>query len=166
MRSALTRPRSRVHRRCTRLGHQPRGCSTLHDHQALLATRAEFRGVTCVTTRPSRHRSCWATPGRSQRRRPGAHQTRWPSWLEGARSLMAHPSARDLARQILTRDLARVEAPTAVSAAAAAEVVIHRISDNLVRWVGPDGSQALFARALSLAQAQDPSLTVVPPPAR
>lgn len=79
---------------------------------------------------------------------------------------MAHPSARELARQILARDLARVEPPTAVSAAAAAEVAIHRISDNLVRWVGTDGSQALFARALSLAQAQDQSLTVVPPPAR
>ena len=79
---------------------------------------------------------------------------------------MAQSTARELARQILARDLARVEAPTAASAAAAAEAAIHRISDNLVRWVGADGSQALFARALSLAQAQDQSLTVVPPPAR
>ena len=79
---------------------------------------------------------------------------------------MAHRSARDLAHQILARDLAGVEKPTPVSVAAAAEVVFQRLSDNLVRWLGSEGSHALFTRALALAQAENRALRVVPPPAR
>jgi hypothetical protein len=79
---------------------------------------------------------------------------------------MPEPSARDLAHQILARDLARVDKPTPVTVAAAAELAFQRLSENLVRWVGPEGSQALFTRALALAQAQNRMLRVVPPPAR
>jgi hypothetical protein len=79
---------------------------------------------------------------------------------------MDQTSARDLARQILDRDLAAVETTTAAGAAAAAELVFHRLADNLVRWVGSDGSQALFTRARSLAQARNLNVKMVPPPAR
>jgi hypothetical protein len=79
---------------------------------------------------------------------------------------MAQRSARDLAHQILAHNLAGVDKPTPVKVAAAAELAFQRLSDNLVRWLGPDGSHALFTRALALAQAQDRSLHVVPPPAR
>ena len=79
---------------------------------------------------------------------------------------MAQPSARDLAHQILARDLSGVDKPTPVTVAAAAELVFQRLSDNLVRWLGPEGSHALFTRALALAQAQNRALRVVPPPAR
>ena len=79
---------------------------------------------------------------------------------------MAQRSARDLAHQILERDLAGVEKPTPVTVAAAAELAFQRLSDNLVRWLGPEGSHALFTRALALAQAENRALRVVPPPAR
>ena len=79
---------------------------------------------------------------------------------------MAQRSARDLAHQILSRDLAGVDKPTPVKVAAAAELVFQRLSDNLVRWLGPDGSHALFTRALALAQAENRALRVVPPPTR
>jgi hypothetical protein len=79
---------------------------------------------------------------------------------------MAQRSARDLAHQILTRDLARLDKPTPVAVAAAAELVFHRLSENLIRWLGPEGSHALFTRALELAQAEHRSLRVIPPPAR
>lgn len=79
---------------------------------------------------------------------------------------MAQRSARDLAHQILARDLAGVDKPSPVAVAAAAELAFQRLSENLVRWLGPDGSHALFTRALALAQAQNRALKVVPPPAR
>ena len=77
---------------------------------------------------------------------------------------MAQRSARELAHQILARDLAGVKTP--IATAAAAERAVQRLANNLVRWVGPEGSQALFTRALVLAQAQNRALKVVPPPAR
>ena len=79
---------------------------------------------------------------------------------------MDQPTARDLARQILARDLAERDATTAAAAAAAAEHVFHRLADNLVRYVGAEGSQALFTRARTLAQTENRALRVVPPPAR
>ena len=83
-----------------------------------------------------------------------------------AGDFVAQPASRELARQILARDLNGANPPTAASAAAAAEQSFHRLSDTLGRWVGAEGSQALFSRALALAQAQNPALRVVPPPAR
>ena len=79
---------------------------------------------------------------------------------------MGQPSAGELARQILARDLEGVDAPTPINVAAAAERAFHRVSNRLTHWVGPDGTQALFARALALAQARDHSLKAVQPPAR
>lgn len=61
--------------------------------------------------------------------------------------------------------MAGVDSPTAAYAAAAGERVFTQVSGNLVRWIGPDGSQALFTRALVLAQAKKPVLKAVPPPA-
>lgn len=79
---------------------------------------------------------------------------------------MDQPSARELARQILERDLQRVDAPTPVNVAAAAERAFHRVSNGLAHWVGFEGTQALFTRALALAQSRDHSLKAVPPPTR
>jgi hypothetical protein len=79
---------------------------------------------------------------------------------------MAESSARELARQILARDLAATDTPTPANVAAAAERAFHRLANGLAQWVGPDGSQALFTRALALAQAQDRALKAVPAPAR
>ena len=79
---------------------------------------------------------------------------------------MAESSARELARQILARDLAATDTPTPVNVAAAAERAFHRLANGLAIWIGPEGSQALFTRALALAQAQDRALKAVPPPAR
>lgn len=62
--------------------------------------------------------------------------------------------------------MAGVEVPTAADAASAAERAFARVSVSMVRWIGPDGSQALFMRALGLAQAQRPALKSIPPPAR
>jgi hypothetical protein len=75
-------------------------------------------------------------------------------------------SARELAERILVRDLASADTSTATAAVVAAERVFHRLGDNLVRWVGAEGSQALFARARAIARAQNQALRVVPPPAR
>ena len=79
---------------------------------------------------------------------------------------MGQSSARELARQILERDLQGVDAPTAINVAAAAERAFHRVSNGLAHWVGSDGTQALFTRALALAQTRDHSLKSVQPPAR
>lgn len=79
---------------------------------------------------------------------------------------MAAPPARELAHHILARDLARGGPTTAAMVASGAERAFQRLSDSLVSWVGPEGTQALFTRALTLAQAQNPALRAVPPPAR
>lgn len=79
---------------------------------------------------------------------------------------MNQPNEHDLARQIVDHNLAGRDISTPAAAAAAAEIVFQRLADNLVRWVGADGSQALFTRARSLAQAENASLRDVPPPAR
>lgn len=80
--------------------------------------------------------------------------------------LTEQSSPRDVADRILGRALAGVEMPTAADAASAAERAFAGVSGSLVRWIGPDGSQALFMRALGLAQAQRPALKAIPPPAR
>ena len=77
---------------------------------------------------------------------------------------MPPSSARTLAGEILAGELDG--ARSAAETAAAAERVFQRLSENLVRWVGADGSQALFARARSLAQTRSDALRVIPPPAR
>jgi hypothetical protein len=68
-------------------------------------------------------------------------------------------TAQDLARRILARDAPVHNAPDAV--ATAAEQVCGRVSANLSRWFGIDGTNALFARALVRAQADHPALANV-----
>ena len=68
-------------------------------------------------------------------------------------------SAQDLARRLLARDAPVEDAPDAV--AAAAEQVCGRVSANLSRWFGIDGTNALFARALVRAQTDHPALANV-----
>ena len=77
---------------------------------------------------------------------------------------MPPSSARALAGEMFGSELDG--ARTAAGAAAAAERVFQRLSENLVRWVGAEGSQALFARARALAQTRSEALRVIPPPAR
>ena len=77
---------------------------------------------------------------------------------------MTHASARALAGEILAREIDGSR--TATAAAGAAERVFQRLADNLVRWIGTDGSQALFTRARAIAQTRSEALRVVPPPAR
>ena len=68
-------------------------------------------------------------------------------------------TAQELARRLLARDAPGEDAPHAV--AAATDRVCGRVSENLSRWVGIDGTNALFARALARAQAEHPALANV-----
>jgi hypothetical protein len=68
-------------------------------------------------------------------------------------------TAEELARRLLARDAPAEDAPDAV--AAATERVCGRVSANLSRWFGIDGTNALFARALVRAQADHPALANV-----
>lgn len=79
---------------------------------------------------------------------------------------MEQSSAHAVAHQILAREIAAVGASSAVDTAHAAERAFQGVSGNLTRWVGPDATHALFARALVLAQRQSPALHAVPPPTR
>ena len=79
---------------------------------------------------------------------------------------MTDRPAHELAHHILARDLPAGEPITAVVVAQGAERAFQRLSDNLVRWFGAEGTHALFTRALTLAQAENPALRSVPPPAR
>ena len=79
---------------------------------------------------------------------------------------MTERPAHELAHHILARELSPGDPITAVMVAQAAERAFQRLSDNLMRWVGAEGTHALFTRALTLAQAQNPALRTVPPPAR
>jgi len=79
---------------------------------------------------------------------------------------MADSQSLELARQILARDLSGVNAPTSALITRGAERTFQRLANTLVRWIGPEGCHALFTRALSLAQTQNPALKVVPPPTR
>ena len=79
---------------------------------------------------------------------------------------MLHGPAHDVAHQILAQEIAAADAASAEHALEAAERAFQRVSTNLVRWLGPDGTHALFARALVLAQRESPALGTVPPPIR
>jgi hypothetical protein len=68
-------------------------------------------------------------------------------------------TAQELARRLLARDAPAEDAPDAV--AATTEHVCGRVSANLSRWFGIDGTNALFARALVRAQADHPALANV-----
>jgi len=68
-------------------------------------------------------------------------------------------TAQELARRLLARDAPAEDAPDAV--AAATDQVCGRVSANLSRWFGIDGTNALFARALVQAQADHPALANV-----
>ena len=98
-----------------------------------------------------------------QHRRLPSDTARWPARPDGA-AAMPPSSARALATEIFGSELEG--ARTAAAAAVAAERVFQRLSENLVRWVGAEGSQALFARARTLAQTRSEALRVIPPPAR
>lgn len=68
-------------------------------------------------------------------------------------------TAEELARRLLARDAPAEDAPDAV--AAATDRVFGRVSANLSRWFGIDGTNALFTRALVRAQAGHPALANV-----
>jgi len=68
-------------------------------------------------------------------------------------------TAEELARRLLARDAPAQDAPEAF--AAATEQVCGRVSANLSRWFGIDGTNALFTRALVQAQADHPALANV-----
>ena len=74
-------------------------------------------------------------------------------------SLPHSRTAQELARRLLAREAPAEGAPDAV--AAATEQVCGRVSANLSRWFGIDGTDALFARALVQAQADHPALANV-----
>lgn len=67
--------------------------------------------------------------------------------------------ARDLAHRLLGPEAGAAGAPDAL--AASATRACERVLENLSRWVGIDGADALFARALTRAQTQYPALGVV-----
>ena len=79
---------------------------------------------------------------------------------------MDHSGAHEAARGILLREIAAADASSPTQAAAAAERAFQKVSANLARWMGPDGTHALFARALVLAQRECHLLRAVPPPTR
>jgi hypothetical protein len=68
-------------------------------------------------------------------------------------------TAEELARRLLARDAPAQDAPEAV--AAATERACARVSADLSRWFGIDGTDALFTRALVRAQADHPALANV-----
>jgi len=68
-------------------------------------------------------------------------------------------TAQELARRLLARDAPAEDAPDAV--AKAIQQVCGRVSANLSRWFGVDGTNALFTRALVQAQANHPALANV-----
>jgi len=68
-------------------------------------------------------------------------------------------TAEELARRLLAGVAPAEHAPDAV--VAATERVYGRVSANLSRWFGTDGTDALFARALVRAQADHPALANV-----
>src|SRR6266480_1123496 len=87
---------------------------------------------------------------------------RRPSASDEATTRLTPPQSRpaeELARRLLARDAPAEDAPDAV--AAAAERVCGRVSANLSRWFGIDGTDALFARAVARAQADHPALANV-----
>jgi hypothetical protein len=69
------------------------------------------------------------------------------------------PTAEELARRLLAREEPAEGAPDTVAAATGR--VCGRVSTNLSRWFGIDGTNALFARALVRAQADHPALATV-----
>lgn len=66
------------------------------------------------------------------------------------------PMGRDLARQLLARDIAQIDQPVAV--AAAMQHTVSRVSDSLRRAVGDDGFNALLARVLWATEGDHPVL--------
>lgn len=69
-----------------------------------------------------------------------------------------------MARRLLAREAPSDGVPDDL--AAAAERICQRLSEHLSRWVGADGSHALFARALARAQVEHPVLKDVRRPVR
>jgi hypothetical protein len=68
-------------------------------------------------------------------------------------------TAEELARRLLALETPAEDVPEAV--VSAADRVCGRVSANLSRWFGLDGTNALFARALVRAQADHPALATV-----
>ncbi|HUF25415.1 MAG TPA: hypothetical protein VMM18_00435 [Gemmatimonadaceae bacterium] len=64
-----------------------------------------------------------------------------------------------MARRLLGREAEAAGAPDAL--AASATRACERVLENLSRWVGIDGADALFARALKHARTNHPVLGVV-----
>src|SRR5687768_2293420 len=67
-------------------------------------------------------------------------------------------SARELVTLITAREGRK---PNPAADAAAVNAALERVSAELTRWVGPDGSRALLIRALGRAQTSHPVLSSV-----
>jgi hypothetical protein len=65
-------------------------------------------------------------------------------------------SARELTRRLVAQVAAESDAPDV--AADAVHVVCERVYQELSRWLGANGCQALFTRSLAQAQAEHPVL--------
>jgi hypothetical protein len=64
--------------------------------------------------------------------------------------------ARDLAKRLLAHETPQPS--DAAQAIAGAEQVLDNLREQLVRWFGVDGAQALLSRALDRARAEQPAL--------
>lgn len=67
-------------------------------------------------------------------------------------------SARELVTQLTAR---KGRKPNPAADAAAVNTAVDRVTAELTRWVGTDGSRALLIRALSRAQTSHPVLSSV-----
>lgn len=65
----------------------------------------------------------------------------------------------DLARRLLASELVASGAP--LDSIGACEGALRRVRERLARWLGPDGSDAVFARALDRARVAHPALADV-----
>lgn len=66
------------------------------------------------------------------------------------------PGVRELTRRLVARELSQGDAPDV--AAAAVQAACERVYGALSRWLGANGSHALFTRALAQAQVEHPLL--------
>jgi hypothetical protein len=66
------------------------------------------------------------------------------------------PGVRELTRRLVAREATTGDAPDV--AAAAVQAACERTYQTLSRWLGANGSYALFTRALAQAQAEHPLL--------
>lgn len=68
----------------------------------------------------------------------------------------ATPRVRELTRRLVAREATQGDAPDV--AVAAVQAACERVYGALSRWLGANGSRALFTRALAQAQVEHPLL--------